>query len=379
MGQPSMKVALYGTNPEYIIYLETKVKQLTQACSPPSSPTLVVGDEPIYNPPECAPIPGLRFLPYEPDSLRFVNEFGTPPRSANRPDSLSRLSKRRRKSTARWQNEMDDMLCNILSAKDWPSKRECIGLSSETKLFLAFDTIIGGAIQPTKPAAAESNSLVRFELGDHAIRLVSSYANSVAALNTEKLFTTQIVNFCNLIFVSQCCVLVHYSVKKSRVNDLIKICISQSDPKNLNFLRRGARWANRAIFALADDSLGYLASEVFVLCGRTVAQYGRFADAGDNGFCHFRKSVSTSGYDDPELEVISTGIYNALGYSKHVWVDDYSAWLQIYRARKIPSPRNAIIGYTITLPRDPLGSGVPKEAEVPLPKLTWVCANTDDT
>ncbi|KAH6661592.1 hypothetical protein B0J14DRAFT_361773 [Halenospora varia] len=154
MGQPSMKVALYGkacalrpptsrfsskyslschhpfhnghqkridnfqgTDPEYIIYLETKVKQLTQACSPPSSPTSVVGDEPIYNPPECAPVPGLRFLPYEPDSLRFVNEFGTPPRSANKPDSLSRLSKRRRKSTARWQNEMDDICATFQAPK----------------------------------------------------------------------------------------------------------------------------------------------------------------------------------------------------------------------------------------------------------------------
>ncbi|KAH6661593.1 hypothetical protein B0J14DRAFT_691262 [Halenospora varia] len=132
--------------------------------------------------------------------------------------------------------------------------------------------------------------------------------------------------------------------------------------------------ANRAISALADDGLGYWRAR-FLCCGGNCRTIWRFADAGDNGFRHFRKSVSTSGYDDPELKYTQpcpsgyrssskpsslSGICNALGYSEHVWVDDYSAWLQIYRARKIPSPRNAIAGYTITLPRDPLGSGVPR-------------------
>jgi len=217
-----------GTDSQYIIYLETKLAQLTRNHPFPFSPQSDVGDE-------------LTFVLFKPEILYSLAAKGP-------------------KSKPRWQNEMDSMLGNILTAKDWPSKREFTGLSSESKLFVVFDTIISSTIPLTKSTSAGPSSLAPFELG-HALRLVSSYAKSVAAMNTEKVFTTQIVNFCNLIFVSQCCVLLHHGVEKSQVDDLMKLCIGRSDPKNLDVLRRGAIWVNRMIYALAGDGLGQLASE----------------------------------------------------------------------------------------------------------------------
>ena len=219
-----------GSDSEYIIYLERKVTQLTRPHSPPSSPQADVGDK-------------LRFVPFEPGTLATCGK--TTPN--------------------RWQNEMDKMLGSFPGDGDWSSKRESTGLSTESKLLLAFDIITGISMPSVKPTTVGSNLLAPAEL-DTAFRLVGGYAKSVAAMNTEKVFTTQIVNFCNVIFMSQCCDLLYQGVEASRVDDLMKICISKSDPKNLGVLRRGAIWVNRMIRVLAGDGLGQRASEAFVLC-----------------------------------------------------------------------------------------------------------------
>jgi len=315
-----------GSDSEYIIYLERKVTQLTRPHSPPSSPQADVGDK-------------LRFVPFEPGTLATCGK--TTPN--------------------RWQNEMDKMLGSFPGDGDWSSKRESTGLSTESKLLLAFDIITGISMPSVKPTTVGSNLLAPAEL-DTAFRLVGGYAKSVAAMNTEKVFTTQIVNFCNVIFVSQCCVLLHQGVEASRVDDLMKICISKSDPKNLGVLRRGAIWVNRMIRVLAGDGLGQRASEAFVLCGETVAQYGRFADAGENGFSYFRKSVQARGFNESNahtflpfwipffIKTILGDVYSlfdicdALGYDETSKMGGYSEWLESYRSRKVLLPNAVLAG-----------------------------------
>lgn len=230
-----------GTVDDYIAYLETKVKKLSGCRSPPFSPSDVRDDE-IHNSDSVASTPQLKFIPH---------------------DSNAPPAKRQRKSKPRWQIEMDNMLCNIPSATDWPSKRSIVGLSSLTGVTNAFDMIIGGITPSTKPITTDPDcSLVQFQ----SLQLLNSYATTIAALEIEKTFTTQIFHFCKLVFVSLCEVLVYYGVKIKLVDDVMKICISQSDPGNLVVLRRGARWVNRMISALVTKGLGHLASETFVLC-----------------------------------------------------------------------------------------------------------------
>lgn len=273
-----------GTLPEYVTYLENKVKQLTRVHSPPSpeSDTVFI---------QC-------------DSEIFA-----------------RPTKKARKPKPRWQVEMDGMLCDIPKAKEWSSKRAAVGLSSWIEILDAFDIIIDGAMRSAAPVAVESDrSIVRFEPADAFMRLLNRYANAVAVLDIRKRFTKQIVHFCQLVFVSLCCVLVYNGMDTSLVDDVMKIWIGPSDPKNLDVLRRGGRWANRMISALAKKGLCYRASEAFVLCGcyaaeehnaranvdgtggRSIAQYGRFVDAGERGFEYFCALLSVDGNDSSEPE-----------------------------------------------------------------------------
>ncbi|KAG9229473.1 hypothetical protein BJ875DRAFT_488887 [Amylocarpus encephaloides] len=322
-----------GTLSEYVAYLETKVKQLTTVYSPPSSPQSDVCDE---------------------------------------------------------QNEMDNMLRDIPSAEDWSSKRRAVGLSSLPEILVTFNAIIKNVIPSIEPTTTESDCvLARFRPADAALQITNSYANGVAAMEIGRKFTTQIVNFCTLVFVSLCHVLVYHGIEKRRIDIVMQACVSQSDPKNLNVLRRGSGWVNRMISTLVVGGLRHLGSEIFVLCGRTVAQYDRFADAREEGFSYFLREISTRAHQNSEFEVhaslpfsipffiktILGEIYSlseictTLYYDTELLSGDYLLWLEIYRSRKLPPPQIAGIKPTASSaegPHDPVDdSGTARGMEVP--------------
>ncbi|CAG8980093.1 hypothetical protein HYALB_00012559 [Hymenoscyphus albidus] len=360
-----------GTLSEYVVYLETKVKQLTTVYSPPSSPQSDVCDEGIDNSDAGPSTRRIEFIPYEPDTL---------PQSA----------KRRRKSKPRWQKEMDNMLRDIPSAEDWSSKRRAVGLSSLPEILVAFDAIIKNVIPSIEPTSTESDCVpARFGPADAALQITNSYANGVAAMEIGRNFTTNIVNFCTLVFVSLCHVLVYHGIEKRRIDIVMQACVSQSDPKNLDVLRRGSGWVNRMISTLVAGGLRHLGTEIFVLCGRTVAQYGRFADAGEEGSSYFLREISKRAHQSSEFEVhaslpfsipffiktILGEIYSlseictALCYDPKLLSADYLLWLEIYRSRKLPPPQIAGIKPTASSAEGPHGPvhdyGTARGTEVP--------------
>lgn len=219
-----------GTVSEYVAYLENKVKQLTRVNSPPSP---------------------------ESDTIFRYHDS----------DALARPAKKPRKSRPRWKNEMDKMLHDIPNAGDWSSKRETVGLSSWTDILGAFDMIIDVTMTPATPIAAVADrSIVIFEPVNAIIQLLGRYASGVAALEIQQRFTTQVVHFCKLVFVSLCYVLVQKGMETDVVDNVMRVCISKSDAKHLDVLREGAHWVNRMISALMVKGLRHRASEVFVLC-----------------------------------------------------------------------------------------------------------------
>ncbi|KAM3066224.1 hypothetical protein ACMFMG_012128 [Clarireedia jacksonii] len=282
-----------GTDIEYIEYLENKLSKLTTPQIDRCRVCAVQLTQSVHSPP-ISPPSNVRkrartddiFIPYVP-----------PPSSAITQEPVAK------KQLLRWQYDMDKMLNDIPSADDWSSKRDMVGLSSSIDILRAFDMIIDGTKTPAVPLVAnpylptDSHSS-----SDVLLRLASDYARTTSLLAVEKSFTTQIVLFRLLVFVSLCCVLLHHGVKRSLIDETMRICVSDSTDRNLDALRRGAGWVNRMISSLAPKGLGHRASEIFVLCGQSMSKYALYANAGSKAFSYFQDRVSTSGHENSNVE-----------------------------------------------------------------------------
>ncbi|CZT53504.1 uncharacterized protein RSE6_15114 [Rhynchosporium secalis] len=256
-----------GTDTEYIDYLESKICQLT-ATEPLPSPVRSVVPEDAIN--DCDsdehPTPSITFIEYDPqiDRLDHPSQSQAPKRQRIQP---------------RWEREMDEMLRDFPDAGNWASKREEVGLTSSDNILKALDILIHGKESQADAAPIEANSSIIS--ADRVSQLLNNFAVSTAALQIEQTFTTQIYHFRVFIFVSLCCVSLDQRVDGDLVEEVMAKCVSGSSAKNLSKLRSGAFWVNKMMSRLAAQGLGHRAYELFILYGRPIAQYGRFAHAKD--------------------------------------------------------------------------------------------------
>ncbi|OBT59274.1 hypothetical protein VE04_00369 [Pseudogymnoascus sp. 24MN13] len=363
-----------GTDSEYIAYLESKVLQLSIIrCPPPphsKAHQLTTNHSPPPSPPsEVRELttnrssPSLSRSEVRDEAIDGSDGdevlFDTLEIILYNPsqDSSHNPAKKRQRIQTRWEHEMDGMLSDIPKSKDWSPKRESVGLASSAKILVALDVIIHGRGPQMDLNTGQTDlSVVCYDRSNAILQLLNTFAITTAALQIETTFTRQTYRFRVFVFVSLCCVALHHGVEKRFVEEAMQKCVSDSCGKNLTRLRNGALWVNRMMSTLAADGLGHRAYELFVLCGRSIAYYGRFAQAGESGFSYFRNRVPIC---KPGLEIqaslpfwvpfiiksIVGEVYSlsdiciALGYGADSQIH-YPRYLQIYHSRRIPLPPN---------------------------------------
>ena len=100
---------------------------------------------------------------------------------------------------------------------------------------------------------------------DVLINYAKSYANVTKKSEKTLEFAQLVHSFRELVFVSLCVVLEYYGIPEDDINQVMKICISNSEPKHLKRLRRGARLANRLVDELSRSGWGDLATEMLFI------------------------------------------------------------------------------------------------------------------
>ncbi|KFY99052.1 hypothetical protein V498_01026 [Pseudogymnoascus sp. VKM F-4517 (FW-2822)] len=366
-----------GTDSEYIAYLESKVLQLSIIrCSPPprsKAHRLTTNHSPPPSPPsEVRELTTNRSPPkFSRSEVGGDEAIDSSEGDEVLSDTLEIIlynpsqdclshnpAKKRQRIQTRWEHEMDGMLSDIPNAKDWSPKRKSVGLASSAKILVALDVIIHGRGPQMDLNTGQTDlSVVCYDRSNAVLQLLNTFAITTAALQIETTFTRQIYRFRVFVFVSLCCVALHHGVEKKFVEEAMQRCVSDSCGKNLTRLRNGALWVNQMMSTLAADGRGHRAYELFVLCGRSIACYGRFAQTGESGFSYFRSRVpiceqgreiqaSLPFWVPFIIKSIVGEVYSlsdiciALGYGADSQIHHYPRYLQNYHSRRIPLPPN---------------------------------------
>lgn len=241
--------------PDYITQLESRLRLLEEhhrGCklntliqSPPASPNST-DEEPDI---DTAPIP-LR-APQTP-SVAFI-QWELPAVQ----DAL------RNSERPRWKQEADILLKEIPEATKWMDVWKKYQGQDVITTVLG-DPIPGSGSNATSSASAALVCRDR-PCQDDLLMRVSRYAERVKSCGAAAKAYTHIASFQELVFVSLCHILVEYGIDTDVVDDIMRICISDSSSKNLKRLRAGALWVNKLINRLQWSGWYQRATMVFIL------------------------------------------------------------------------------------------------------------------
>ena len=170
-----------------------------------------------------------------------------------------------KKSCTRWKKVVDQILADVPDQERWIKRRQEVGLHTVEENHLAIAAVAGNYTASGMPQL------------NHRSKSLSFIADLVPSSSTDGLLRSakayawitkgsQVLrSFQELVFVSLCAVLEQH-VSVEYIDQVMRICISDSEPINLKRLRLGAIWANRAIFNSTKAGWGSRATEIFLLC-----------------------------------------------------------------------------------------------------------------
>ena len=176
----------------------------------------------------------------------------------------------RRPVRPRWMQEADILLEEVPEAAKWVDKWKKCGVSSACHNQNVICTMLG--TPPTPDSRTDVTSSASSILDSHGrnaqetlITSVSKYAEVVRSSDAAARLFTHIAAFQELVFVSSCVILLDRGIDMRVVDDIMRICISNSTSKTLKRLRAGARWLDKVINELQRRGWGQRASEIFML------------------------------------------------------------------------------------------------------------------
>lgn len=171
----------------------------------------------------------------------------------------------------RWMHEADILLKEIPEATTWVEKWEKRGLSHKFHYHNAVGTVLG--TPPTAESRFDAMSSATAILDNHDCNVrenllasVSRYAETVKSSGAAVREAAHIAAFQELVFVSLCVILLDHGVETAMVDEIMRICVSDSSERNLRRLRLGALWVNKVIHELQWAGWGERASGIFILC-----------------------------------------------------------------------------------------------------------------
>ncbi|KAL5351011.1 hypothetical protein ACLOAV_004585 [Pseudogymnoascus australis] len=240
-------------------------------------------------------------------------------------------------------------------AKGMSSRRANIGLSSEADIIKALDIMIEGKPRTNSIAITTPlhGPLITVQ------QLLVDFDRITADLESVKAFFAQICSFRHFLLASICCVVLHKNSDEASlkmVNEIMRRKITNASDKSLARLRKGALWVNTLMAKLAADGFGHLAYEIFVLWGRSISQYGDFADSWDKTLEFFKEQCPKL---EPQVEIQSSLPYwvpfiikgivgelydihlicEALNYGQDPRISKFPRYLEYYHFGQVPLPQ----------------------------------------
>ena len=169
-------------------------------------------------------------------------------------------------SNPKWRVIAREMLDSVPDINNWVNLRQHRGTATDQEHEMVVAMIAGHSNQ-----VRDSGSKSVYPAGDADIagRLINSaktYARITQSFQTKADLAWRVHSFQELVFVSLCAVLERHGIPLSDIDEIMRICISNSHPTNLHRLRCGALWVNEIIVGLVKAGWHHRATELFLLC-----------------------------------------------------------------------------------------------------------------
>lgn len=178
-------------------------------------------------------------------------------------NSFAPPAKKRRTNSKVWETIAEDFIREVVDARGLGARRKYLGLDSHATKYHIFAAIAG---------VDNARFLVREDAGtitpnaNAFTDTARAYARMAKASSVDVKLSVQLQKFRLLVFVTLCAVLERQKVPVKDIDEVMQICISNSQPETLKRLRAGALWVNGVISGLSEEGWGYEATELFFLC-----------------------------------------------------------------------------------------------------------------
>lgn len=168
--------------------------------------------------------------------------------------------------SAKWKSIANQMLDSVPNTDGWIDLRQSHGIATDEDNRFMVATIAGYFGEVSNSVPERVRQLDEASITDRLIHLTKAYARITQSSKAKADLACRIHIFQELVLVSLCAVLEYRRISVDIIDEIMRICISNSQATNLQRLRRGAVWVNEVIVALEKASWQHRATELFFLC-----------------------------------------------------------------------------------------------------------------
>ncbi|EXV04913.1 hypothetical protein X797_002598 [Metarhizium robertsii] len=279
-----------GPIEDYVVYLEKKLEyyeSLFASCSF------------NYHILQPASLTGVESCQLD-DALRFDPRMTSPPKKLTQ---VYPTAPQTAKGPSQWQVEMQKLLLEIPCTASWEHRRRDLGLNSAEDMVHVLVTLLGATIpgRTLEPVDKYISGFSSSSVYSPTLLPAYQFALSTCQFRKHSELMANIFLLREVILASYCEVLVKNGESQSDVDAIMSLCVKE---KSLERYRRGAVWVNRRISELYSCGWKDRASELFLIWigGRSLAQYGRFADYSKSSSQQFLDCLKSEKYTSPLID-----------------------------------------------------------------------------
>jgi hypothetical protein len=328
MGAYARLYLFSGSDTEYIHLLEKALQVLqshhlncrlgsfstsTQSNRPPKrrrdgtpvKPPAVLGSA---APTSCLALPpsGTLLPSTPPDGARSTPSLTAPsaPAASHPPQGGSQNPSKKARAGS-WKKAADALITDTPVAESWTTPW-IVDSGVFSDCHSTAELILGTSFPKTISGVAETG------FQDEILVRAAAFASNIANYGNRADLYTKIHSFYELVLGSLCIVLLDCGKPQEDVDSIMQIHISNAEPKHLNRLRNGAKWANSLVNALHWRGWGKRAQELLFYCklhnaildctvshhsgGKPITLYGRFSDSRSTSLPYFVTRLSEAKY-----------------------------------------------------------------------------------
>jgi hypothetical protein len=168
----------------------------------------------------------------------------------------------------RWRKELAKFISVLRRAgSGWELARERAGIETTSKNRFALRLMLGHTNAVAfRPLEGTFLPPIRHTQHQDLVLRGCQYAHFLRQYTDNLSFSSSVVSFQRLIFVSYCVVMLHCGVSKEKTDEIMRrYIVSKNGEETLARYRRGAVWLNRCMAALLNNGWGHRSWEIFLL------------------------------------------------------------------------------------------------------------------